>query len=43
MHECPFCGELCDCDLDDTWDLPVPDDCPHVCSEYDDDDVVNDD
>lgn len=35
MHSCPFCDFLCDCDLDDTWGLPVPDDCPHVCSEDD--------
>jgi len=31
MHSCPFCDELCDCDLDDTWGLPVPALCPHVC------------
>jgi hypothetical protein len=31
MHECPFCGFVCDCDIDDTWDLPIPDDCPHFC------------
>ncbi len=30
MHECPFCGEVCDCDMDDTWGLPIPDDCPHI-------------
>jgi len=35
MHECPFCGYVCDCDLDDTWGLPVPDDCQHVCWEDD--------
>ena len=33
MHTCPFCDEVCDCDGDDTWGLPVPDDCPHVCAE----------
>ena len=33
MHECPFCGQVCDCDLDDTYGLPVPDDCSHVCTE----------
>jgi hypothetical protein len=33
MHTCPFCGEECDCDMDDTGDLPVPADCPHVCEE----------
>jgi hypothetical protein len=37
MHECPFCGDVCDCDCDDTWGLPVPDDCPHVCNDTDDD------
>jgi hypothetical protein len=31
MHSCPFCDELCYCDLDDTWGLPVPEECPHVC------------
>lgn len=35
MHECPMCGEICDCDLDDTWGLEVPEDCPHVCGEND--------
>ena len=35
MHECPNCGEVCDCDLDDTWGLSVPDDCPHVCGDPD--------
>lgn len=33
MHSCPMCDEICDCDMDDTWGLPVPDDCPHVCAE----------
>lgn len=36
MHTCPFCGEECDCDFDDTGGLPVPDDCPHVCEDDDD-------
>ena len=36
MHECPFCGEVCDCDMDDTWGLPVPKDCPHVCKDDND-------
>lgn len=31
MHDCPICGEECDCDMDDTGGLPVPDDCPHIC------------
>lgn len=38
MHECPYCGEVCDCDMDDTWDLPIPNDCPHVCKDDEDDD-----
>ena len=42
MHECPFCGFLCDCDLDDTWDLPIPDDCPHVCGIEIDDEFESD-
>lgn len=37
MHECPFCGEVCDCDMDDTWGLPIPNDCPHVCGDDEDD------
>lgn len=40
MHTCPFCGEECDCDMDDTSDLPVPDDCAHVCKEYDWDEFI---
>lgn len=43
MHECPFCGEECDCDMDDTGGLPVPDDCPHVCADPGDDDEYDDD
>jgi len=36
MHTCPICDAVCDCDMDDTWDLPVPDDCQHVCDDTDD-------
>ena len=36
MHTCPFCGYECDCDLDDTSELSIPDDCPHVCDDQDD-------
>lgn len=44
MHECPFCGEECYCDMDDCGGLPVPDDCPHVCADPDDmDDDMEDD
>ena len=33
MHECPECGELCDCDLED-MEQDAPEDCCHRC-EYD--------
>jgi hypothetical protein len=41
MHTCPFCGEECDCDMDDTGDLPVPADCPHVCEDDEEDDLFD--
>ena len=37
MHTCPFCGYECDCDMDDTQGLSVPDDCPHVCEDVEND------
>ena len=30
MHACPWCGMACDCDGEDTWNLP-PDDCTCDC------------
>lgn len=30
MHECPWCGQVCDCDVEDTW-LEAPDDCMCGC------------
>lgn len=34
MHECPECGQACDCDNEDTWfDSPV--DCLHDCEDLD--------
>lgn len=42
MHECPDCGEVCDCFGEDTWySWPYNMDCEHQCEaerEYDDDD-----
>ena len=29
-HECPYCGQECYCDCDDTGGLPQPADCPHL-------------
>lgn len=40
MHECPECGQACDCDGEDTWnDIGSSDwlNCSHEC-EFDDDD-----
>lgn len=39
MHECPFCGQACDCDGEDTW-LDAPIDCMCDCGG---DDPRNDD
>ena len=30
MHECPFCGQMCDCDGEDLFMNIIPDD--HWCS-----------
>lgn len=39
MHDCPWCGQACDCDGEDTWhDWPFNADCRHECElDYDDD------
>lgn len=43
MHECPECGQTCDCDGEDIWrDWPFNLDCTHEC-EKDDDDLYLDD
>ena len=31
MHECPWCGQACDCDMDDTWFDEAPLDCACEC------------
>lgn len=38
MHECPECGQACDCLGDDTWDATESIECMHVCSDDGDDD-----
>ena len=49
MHECPECGQDCDCDGEDTWnDIGSLDwlNCTHDCEGYgydDEDDLTPDD
>jgi hypothetical protein len=40
MHDCPDCGQACDCDGEDTWNEDV-EDCVHNCEldDVDDDDL----
>ena len=38
-HDCPVCGRLCYCDLEDAWSLYNNDDCIHCAS----DECVDDD
>ena len=33
MHECPDCGQVCDCIGDDTWDSSESAYCCHECDE----------
>lgn len=36
-HNCPECGSLCYCDLEDTYVPEASDDCMHTCEpDYDD-------
>ena len=37
MHECPDCGQVCDCDGENVWSDAGAADCRCVCAEYDDD------
>jgi len=37
MHDCPNCGQACDCDGEDTWNDAASFDCEHDCEEEDDD------
>jgi hypothetical protein len=42
MHDCPECGESCDCDGED-HEQPAPPDCRHECDDDDDgDDDIGD-
>lgn len=46
MHECENCGQVCDCDGDDTFDagFPVENcecDCEELDNDYPDDDPVS--
>jgi len=46
MHECPECGQACDCDGEDTWfDWPSPavEECVHDCDDDLDDDYDDED
>lgn len=38
MHDCPECGEACDCDGEDTWFDNYPG-CRHQCEPDDDEDT----
>lgn len=41
MHECPKCGQACDCDGEDVWnDIGSSDwlNCTHECEDFEDDD-----
>ena len=46
MHECPDCGQACDCDGEDTtwFDYPAQEvlDCSHDCDDDDDYDDYDD-
>lgn len=42
MHECPDCGQVCDCDGEDTWSDYAGRTCRHACDEYDRDEYEND-
>lgn len=45
MHECPDCGQACDCDGEDTWyEFDEIEECSHVCDdECDNDDLFDED
>ncbi len=45
MHECPECGQTCDCDGEDTWnDVGSSDwlNCSHECEDFEEDDLMPD-
>lgn len=46
MHDCPDCGQACDCDGEDLWhefDSEEAMDCVHECEEFEDDDDFGED
>jgi hypothetical protein len=36
MHECPECGQACDCDGEDVWNDYASLDCEHDCEDEED-------
>jgi hypothetical protein len=38
MHECPDCGQVCDCDGEDIWNDAAANECEHGCDEQEGDD-----
>lgn len=38
MHDCPECGQACDCDEEDTWieDDEIFEQCIHECEDFED-------
>jgi len=38
MHECPECGQACDCDGEDTW-FDNYTNCEHECDEWEEDNL----
>jgi len=42
MHECPTCGQACDCDGDDLW-RSAPMDCECACDDYYEDEYLDND
>jgi len=41
MHECPDCGQACDCDGEDTWFDVSRLDCYCDCEEIEDSDDID--
>jgi hypothetical protein len=44
VHDCPECGESCDCDGEDLHHDQAPEDCSHICDDemVDEDDLADD-
>jgi hypothetical protein len=43
MHECPDCGQACDCDGEDTWfSIIDPEDCECPCLDEEEEDCDDD-